>query len=590
MKQNYPILILLVVSLLLGSLTLTHYGESWDDFSLQKYADYSLRTYNTWRAQGIMPITANDLGSYGPSYVMTVALGSRLLPLDPPDNRHIIYFITYLAGIWAFYELGKRWLSSTAAFYATLLFTTQPLFWGHAFINPKDTPFLVFFMLSLLFGLRMVDSMGGIEQPSPTPRWLKILTTLGAVTVFGLFAATPLIYSWIESLVHAAQSGQTNIISLIASDINKVQAEVYIQKYFILFLRARATYFLLFIAALFYIRRYIHPLSFILHPSIFFPAFLLGFTTSIRVLGPFAGLIVVLYALRKHGKRALIPLAAYALIAIAVTYITWPYLWSNPIGHFAESLQTMSKYPWYGKVLFNGVEYKPTNLPYAYLPVLLAVQFTEPIWILFVIGAARAIIKYREKWELLSLTGIWFVLPLVGFIAMRVALYDNFRQIFFILPPIFLLAGLGLESALGWLNQPKAKVLIVGLIILPGVIAGIRLHPYEYVYYNALVKYPNERFELDYWTTSYREAAEYVNSVAPPNTNVMVVGPGQVVDLHIREDLTVLSDDVEVTEPFDYVISTTRYNLDAELYPDAEIVCKIERQGMLLTVVKKVKK
>jgi hypothetical protein len=147
-----------------------------------------------------------------------------------------------------------------------------------------------------------------------------------------------------------------------------------------------------------------------------------------------------------------------------------------------------------------------------------------------------------------------------------------------------------LESALGWLNQPKAKALIVGLIILPGLIAGIRLHPYEYVYYNALVKYPNERFELDYWTTSYREAAKYVNSVAPPNTNVMVVGPGQVVDLHIREDLTVLSDDVEVTEPFDYVISTTRYNLDAELYPDAEIVHKIERQGMLLTVVKKVKK
>jgi hypothetical protein len=589
MKQNYPILIILVLSLLVGGLTLTQYGESWDDFSLQRYADYSLRTYNTWRAQGIMPITANDLGSYGPSYVMAVALGSRLLPLDPPDNRHIIYFITYLVGIWAFYELGKRWLTPTATLYATLLFTTQPLFWGHAFINPKDTPFLAFFMLSLLFGLRMVDSMGGIEQPKPTPRWLKILTTLGAVTVFGLFAATPVIHAWIESLVHAAQSGGTNIISLIASDINKVQPEVYIQKYFILFLQARAIYFLLFISALFYLHA--KRSSFILHPSSFiFPAFLLGFTTSIRILGPFAGLIVALYAFRKHGKRALIPLVTYALLAIAVTYITWPYLWSNPIGHFVESLQTMSKYPWYGTVLFNGLEYNPTDLPYTYLPILLAVQFTEPIWILFVVGVVDAIRKYKKSWELLGLTGIWFVLPLIGFIVMRVALYDNFRQIFFILPPIFLLAGLGLESALGWLNQPKAKVLIVGLVILPGLIAGIRLHPYEYVYYNALIKYPDERFELDYWTISYREAAEYVNSVAPPNTNVMVVGPGQVVDLHIREDLTVLSDDVEVTELFDYVISTTRYNLDAELYPDAEIVHKIERQGKLLTVVKKVKK
>jgi len=597
MKQNYPIIIILVLSLLIGGLTLTHYGESWDDYSLQKYAGYSLRTYNTWFTQGIMPITSKDLGNYGPSYVMAVALGSRLLnsifPLNPSDSRHIIYFITHLFGVWAFYELGKRWLTRNAAIYATLLFATQPLFWGHSFINPKDTPFLAFFLLSLLFGFRMADSMDGIAQPAQTPRWARILTTLGVVTVFGLFASTPLIHTWIESLVQAAQAGQTNIISLIASDINKVAPEVYIQKYFVLFLHTRTIYFLLFIFILFYIRRfYVHPSreAFILYLSSFFPAILLGFTTSIRILGPFAGVIVALYALRKHGKRALLPLATYALVAIAVTHITWPYLWSNPIGRFIDSLQTMSKYPWYGAVLFNGVEYSPTNLPYAYLPVLLAVQFTEPIWILFVIGIVSAVINFRKKWELLALTGIWFALPLVGFIVMRAALYDNFRQIFFILPPIFFMAGLGLDSALGRLNQPKVKIGIVGLLILPGVIAGIRLHPYEYVYYNSLVKNPNQRFELDYWATSYREAAEYANTVAPANANIMVVGPGQVVDLYIREDLTALSDDEKVTEPFDYIISTTRGNLDTEQYPEAEVVHKIERNGMTLTVIKKIER
>jgi hypothetical protein len=354
----------------------------------------------------------------------------------------------------------------------------------------------------------------------------------------------------------------------------------------------RAGYFLLFIAALFYFYHRFQPSreAFIFHPSILLPAFLLGLTTSIRILGPFAGLIVALYAFRKLGRRAWIPLAGYALAAIAVTYITWPYLWSNPVGHFIESLQTMSKYPWYGAVLFNGVEYSSTDLPYSYLPVLLAIQFTEPIWILFIVGLIAAIINFKRQWELLALTGFWFFLPLAGFIAARAALYDNFRQIFFILPPIFLMAGLGLESALEWLNQPKAKAVVVGLLILPGLIAGIRLHPYEYVYYNTLAGNPDGRFELDYWTVSYREATEYVNSVASPNANLMVVGPGQVVALHIREDLTVLSDDVEVTEPFEYVISTTRYNLDEELYPDAKIVYKIERDGMLLAVVKKIEK
>ena len=152
------------------------------------------------------------------------------------------------------------------------------------------------------------------------------------------------------------------------------------------------------------------------------------------------------------------------------------------------------------------------------------------------------------------------------------------------------MAGLGMESILKRATRPVVKILFAVLLILPGVIAGIRLHPYEYVYYNTLVKDPNERFELDYWAISYREAAEYVNTVAPANTNIMVVGPGQVVDLYIREDLTVLSDDEEITEPFDYVIITTRYNFDVEMYPEATIVYTVERNGMILTVVKKIER
>jgi hypothetical protein len=92
---------------------------------------------------------------------------------------------------------------------------------------------------------------------------------------------------------------------------------------------------------------------------------------------------------------------------------------------------------------------------------------------------------------------------------------------------------------------------------------------------------------LDYWATSYREAAEYVNTVALANTNIMVIGPGQVADLYVRKDLTVLSDDEKVTEPFDYIITTTRYNFDVKQYPEAVVVHKIERNGMILSVIKK---
>ena len=138
-------------------------------------------------------------------------------------------------------------------------------------------------------------------------------------------------------------------------------------------------------------------------------------------------------------------------------YATWPYLWPDPVGHFVESLRVMSQYPWPGQVLFNGAQYASTDIPRPYLPVLLGIQLTEPVWALFFVGLAVAVlgfVKKREYVELLVLTFVWFVLPLAGFIISRTPLYDNFRQIFFILPPVFLMAGVVFERLPSPLGAP----------------------------------------------------------------------------------------------------------------------------------------
>ncbi|MDP1778988.1 MAG: hypothetical protein Q8K73_01805, partial [Anaerolineales bacterium] len=162
MKKNYPVLIILLLGLLVGFSTFDQYGESWDDKSLQKYSIKSINAYATWPQQGIVSLAQDDLGNYGPFYVMLVErvtqFLSTILPFNFPDLRHLIYFVTYIAGVWAFYALAKRWLSEIPAIGATLLFMTQPILWGHAFINPKDTPFLSIFLLSVHFGLSLFDS------------------------------------------------------------------------------------------------------------------------------------------------------------------------------------------------------------------------------------------------------------------------------------------------------------------------------------------------------------------------------------------------------------------------------------------------
>jgi hypothetical protein len=303
-----------------------------------------------------------------------------------------------------------------------------------------------------------------------------------------------------------------------------------------------------------------------------------------------AGLIVALYAWRLKGKASFSLLAAYGLMAIAVMYATWPYLWPDPVGRFLESVVVMARYPWRGQVLFDGVLYESTGIPRRYLPVLLGIQLTEPVWVLCaaglgvtLYGAAR---RREASLQLLALSCVWLIVPLLTFVGLRSPLYDNFRQVFFILPPVFLLAGAAFEQVRSRLWQG----LLIALVLLPGVVDGLRLHPYEYIYYNRFVGGVNgaaRRFELDYWGVSYRAAADYLNQYAGSDANVWVEGPAHLLDLYARPDLNLYSTyEAERAEHYDYVVAISRYNLDQRSYPEAAIVHAITRDGAVLTVIK----
>ena len=118
-----------------------------------------------------------------------------------------------------------------------------------------------------------------------------------------------------------------------------------------------------------------------------------------------------------------------------------------------------------------------------------------------------------------------------------------------------------------------------------------RLHPYEYIYYNRFVGGEQgafRRFEMDYWGTSYREAAEYLNDVAAANANVWVEGPTHLLQVYVRPDLKIYSTyEVERADHYDYVVALTRSNLDLQSYPAAPMVHTVEREGAVLTVIKK---
>lgn len=591
-SKHKPLFWIFLFLAILGAILTPQFGESWDELKFYKYADLSLNAYQTWPTQGLVETFGNTYDNYGPAFVMLVTLPAKPLKaiFIESDARHYLYFLTYLAGAWAFYELAKRWLSHNAAVFSTLLFATQPLLIGHAFISPKDIPFLSFFLLALHFGLRLFDSLEPIQLDELVPRSrqrLALLSALWLVLLCGLFLFTDSFHALITHLVEAAKAGESNIISLIASDITKVDAEIYIQRYFVFFLWVRSFVFVLSTFLLLFTTFRLLPGSVLRSLfSILFPAILLGFTTSIRILGPFLAIFVIYHAFRKLGKHAVLPLIIYGVIALMTMYLTWPYLWINPIGHFMESIQVMSQYPWNGKVLFNGQEYASTQLPYSYLPVLFAIQLTEPVWALTLLGLVASFFGGREKRELIALTIVWFFIPLLGFILTHSPLYDNFRQIFFILPPIFILAGVIFEK----LKNVNWQIAWMTACLLPGLIGISQLHPYEYVYYNQFVGGVGgafRKYELDYWGTSYREAAELINLMAPENATVWVDGPAHIFELYARGDLRIYSDyEIDRAEHYDCIVTTTRYNLDLETFPDTPVIYSIERNDGTLTVIK----
>jgi hypothetical protein len=311
----------------------------------------------------------------------------------------------------------------------------------------------------------------------------------------------------------------------------------------------------------------------------------------VRVLGPSAGLIVAVYFLFKAGLKSIPILVAYFLIAAFVSIIAWPNLWGAPIHRFIESIRMMANFPWEGTVLFNGIEYPSDQLPRTYLPVLFGLQLTEPALLLMGLGlvwVGRFFFTKSPHRLLASLVVGWLFLPILAAVLVRPVLYDNFRQFLFIVPPLFVLAGIGIEVIFKTVKNRFLAAALVILCFVPGLASLAALHPYQYIYYNRLaggMQAAFRRFEMDYWMTSYRQAARYLNETAEPGARIAVSKHSRLLRRYAREDLVI--EEREQACSADYVVINTRHALDQRAFPDEPVVYRVARGRAVFAVVKK---
>jgi hypothetical protein len=322
----------------------------------------------------------------------------------------------------------------------------------------------------------------------------------------------------------------------------------------------------------------------------------LGVTISLRVIGPWAGILVCLYGLFKFPRKLLTLVPIYLLIATITTYLVWPYLWDAPISGFIESVKMMSQFPLNTPVLFFGDIYQPSELPRSYFPILLGLQLTEPALFLIAAGLVVSVlifIRNRQREPLLLFAG-WFLFPALWIILSHSTLYDNARQLLFLWPALFLLAGLGIDWLISLLKSNLFKAALLVAIALPGIVACVQLHPYQYVYYNSLaggVGGAYRNFELDYWVTSFKESMEYLNEHAEEGATIVIHGNRLVARQYARPDLNlILSSKLDEAQLQSYyILSTTRASGDKLQCGDAaEIVFAVERDGGILAYIEKI--
>ncbi|MDQ0349588.1 glycosyltransferase family 39 protein [Ancylobacter vacuolatus] len=266
-----------------------------------------------------------------------------------------------------------------------------------------------------------------------------------------------------------------------------------------------------------------------------------GCALGLRVGGVFAVLYFVLtigaaMVLLRDVRLPLLllpRLMVAGLIALVLMAVTWPWSVLPPTNLF-KAMGAFSHFSFDLKTLFNGQLLPIDQLPSIYMPEYLVIKLPEvtllglvAALVLVVLALGKRVRASRVETGLSShrmlaasmLTYLPLALAILVPIAVAVLtdppLYNGIRHFLFVLPPVTVLAALGLVGAWRALHQ-RARLAgagfalaALGLFLFNASVLW-RLHPYEYVAYNQIVGgTPGAwgRFEGDYWSASLREAA-----------------------------------------------------------------------------------
>lgn len=315
--------------------------------------------------------------------------------------------------------------------------------------------------------------------------------------------------------------------------------------------------------------------------------------------------IIFLYYLADSKKEGLLSLIGQIinilLFCIITAHLIHPYLVIKPITGLIEIIKTSTAgggFALYNDlVLFEGKQIMAAEMPWYYLPKTILI--TTPFFIVFllVIGMFYLLIslinqKKPAKNRIIKLYFLLlFLTPFVLDFLIRPAHYDSWRHFLFLAVPIIIIAVYGFYALYQTIKIPYKKIVFFVLVLLFSANMAfeyIKLHPYQYIFYNSIVgglKGAYGKYETDFWGVGYKEAVEWFNNnINKPDQKYVIATDGSPLSsyYYFKKNMKHKYGPVGA----DYYISFTRWN--RHLRTDGPVVHTISRKGVPLIYIRKV--
>jgi hypothetical protein len=302
------------------------------------------------------------------------------------------------------------------------------------------------------------------------------------------------------------------------------------------------------------------------------------------------GFVLFQWGLIKKKKEIRLPLNLVLglLISCLVFYAIWPWLWSAPFDHLMKSLNFWQE---------QGAGNPPP--PYYYFQYFLVSTPT----LLFAFLMFFLLKLYRTKNFWLLFLVLWFLTPfLFAFAKYR---QGGIRLMIPIFAPLSLMAAVGVSEIGEKLRRFKCLLfLLVPLYLLT---LDLNVHPYYLDFFNEVIGGPKGATErgisLMWWGEGAKEAIDFVNRTAPPNSTFQsavvpldampklredlvrfkpIIAPHMVHDIPWRDEPGTYLLEIDRGKLADYLVV---YNVSVEVPEEYEEVYSSKVAGAKLATV-----